>query len=165
MCETQRYLWLTVNSVDLNFVFSQTHAELKDSGPTGGCCFGLYIPFYLCDCLLKYRVSSNRQLPSNSHRPQIVAAQSEALEWNKHHPQIVAAASNATLTHTCEWFLTTVTTPALCCTSHSHGWQQDWEAALTTNNVYQPSPSHSYILYPAVIDVSGLSKEINATLK
>ena len=34
-----------------------------------------------------------------------------------------------------------------------------------TDSVKQPSPSYSYVPYPVAVDVSRLSKEINATLK
>ena len=50
-----------------------------------------------------------------------------------------------------------------CCTSHSNGWQQDWEGVCTTDSVQQLSLSHSYAPYPAV-NVSGFSKESRSPL-
>ena len=95
-----------------------------------------------------YRISSNRR------RPRIVATQSKVLDRNKRHPRIVAAASKHG-THT-----------------HVRMISDDGHHASTRTvcvvRVVPTTDSRTERLcvpYPATIDVSGLSKEINAALE
>ena len=55
-----------------------------------GCLSELFIWGVYLSCLSGVFIWVVYQISSNSHRPRIVAAQSEALDWNKRHPQIVA---------------------------------------------------------------------------
>ena len=75
--------------------------------------------------LYKYHISSNRR------HPQIVAAQSEALEQNKRHLQIVAMATKQGKRARVRM----ISNDGHHAMSRSHGWQQDWEAVRTTDSV------------------------------
>ena len=110
-----------------------------------------------------YCISSNRR------HPQIVAAQSEALERNECHPRIVAVGSKCGM-HTCvQMILTTVTMLALGLfvlyesfprlTAGLRGCVYYWQHLATVTVSLVPT------LYPAVVDVSKLSKEIIAALE
>ena len=86
---------------------------------------------------------------------------------NKHHPWIVAAASKHGRCTRMQ-MISDDGHHASTRTSHSNSWKHDWQAARTTilltasNNHH--CLTHTYP-YPAVIDVPGLSKEINAALE
>ena len=99
--------------------------------------------------------------PSNSHHPQIVATQLEALN------EILAVAIICrSPTHVWEYFLTTITMLALELSMLYKSFPQlTAELRGGTEGVQQLSPSHSYQPYPPVVDACGLSNKRNATFK
>ena len=69
--------------------------------------------FFPLRCIATFTSSVFQTPPSNSGRPRIVAAQSEALERNKRRPQIVAKASKRGTRPRVRMILMTVTTLTL----------------------------------------------------
>ena len=109
---------------------------------------------------------THTHISSNSHRSQIVAAQSEALEQNQRHPRIVAAASKRSMRTCMQIICHHASTRAVCVVRVVPTTDSRTERlrVLLTISSNRHHLARTYLIL-AVVDVSRLSKEINATLE